>query len=106
MLTRQIIISSQPRKNDFCEERQWAGGVGLWKAEVSPSRHTQTSPSARPLSTGPILFHHSVHAGAVGDVSQGVAAEVPDAAVPGLLIEPVGAAVPGVIGEPRHAAVR
>lgn len=40
------------------------------------------------------------------DVSHWVAAEVPDAAVTRLLVEPVGAAVPGVIGQSRHAAVR
>lgn len=40
------------------------------------------------------------------DVRQGVAAQVPDAAVARLLVEPMGAAVPGVVGEPGHAAMR
>lgn len=40
------------------------------------------------------------------DVCHGVGAEVPDAAVARLLVEPMGAAVPGVVSQPGHAAVR
>lgn len=59
-----------------------------------------------PSGTGAILLDDSVHAGAVGDVWHRVAAEVPDAAVPGLLVQAVRAAVPRVVGQPGHAAVR
>lgn len=42
----------------------------------------------------------------MGDVRPRAAAQVPDAAVPGLLVQAVRAAVPGVVGQPGHAAVR
>lgn len=57
-------------------------------------------------SAGAVLFDDAVHAGPVRDVCHWVAAEIPDAAVPRLVVQPVGAAVPGVIGQSRHAAVR
>lgn len=71
-----------------------------------PAPASSPSPGERRSSAGPVLFDDAVHAGAVRDVSHWVAAEVPDAAVTRLLVEPVGAAVPGVIGQSRHAAVR
>lgn len=59
-----------------------------------------------PSGAGAILLDDAVHAGAVRDVCHRVAAEVPDAAVSRLLVEPVRAAVPGVVCQSRHAAVR
>lgn len=58
------------------------------------------------LSTGSILFNNPIHAGAMCDVSHGIVAEVSDAAVPRLFVQPVGTAVPGVVRQAGHAAVR
>jgi len=80
-------------------------GTSLRKGPRAVQPH-QPLLSAGGSSAGAVLFDHAVHAGAVRDVRHGVAAEIPDAAVTRLLVEPMGAAVPGVISQSGHAAVR
>lgn len=132
MLTRQIIISSPPRKIYFCDDITVSildALFQVWcniKSKIHlPNEHNLHLTESRiiaiaishakaknkicllnsttfhlrqdKLSTGSILLNNPIHAGAMCDVSHGVVAEVSDAAMPWLFVEPVGTTVPGVI---------
>lgn len=100
----QPRLPKEPKRSSRAESRGNTERVtSLGKAPAAPGA---AGAAPCPSGTGAILLDDAVHAGAVADVCHGVAAEVPGAAVPGLLVEAVRAAVPRVVGQSRHAAVR